>query len=367
MTSRAQRRSPFPAGLAAGAVVLAVLVVSAAGTTRASATATGAPTLRELLGQRFVVAMRGTAPSSPLLARIRRGEVGGVVLFGSNVQSPSQLRSLTATLQRAAREAGRPPLLVATDQEGGRVRRLRWAGPEQSAVELGRSAPGRIRAEGWQAGLALRAAGINVDLAPVADVPIQGSFMAAEQRTFAATGTAVGGAATAFARGLADARVAAALKHFPGIGRATRNTDRSAVEITASRQALERDLAPFRVAVRGGAPIVMVSNATYPEIDSKPAGWSARVLDLLRNELGFRGVTITDALDGAAATRGRTLPSVAALSATAGVDLLLLTGSEASSAAAFEHVLAVAERGGLARPALLRSYGRILELKHVYG
>jgi beta-N-acetylhexosaminidase len=276
------------------------------------------------------------------------------------------VRSLVAALQREARLAGVPALLVATDQEGGQVRRLPWAGPSRSAVELGRLSPAEVRREARQAGRSLRAAGINVDLAPVADVPTRGSFMAAEQRTFGAGGVTAA-AATAFANGLADAKVAAVLKHFPGIGRATRNTDRTAVELDASRVMLEGDLTPFRAAVRAGAPMVMLSNATYPAIESKPAAWSPRVLGLLRNDLRFRGVTITDALDGAAATRRRTLASAAVLSAQAGVDLLLFTGSEASSSVAFEHVVAVAERGGIGRAALLRSYGRIMELKRIYG
>ena len=122
----------------------------------------------------------------------------------------------------------------------------------------------------------------------------------------------------AFTRGLADAHVAATAKHFPGIGRATSNTDTSLVEIRASRGALERDLAPFRAAIGAGVPMVMISNASYPALDSKPAPWSPRIQSLLRNELGFKGVTITDALDGAAATRRRTVQSVAVLSAQAG-------------------------------------------------
>ena len=153
------------------------------------------------------------------------------------------------------------------------------------------------------------------------------------------------------------------MKHFPGIGRATRNTDPSLVEIGASRGALESDLAPFRAAIGAGAPIVMISNASYPALDSKPAPWSPRIQSLLRNELGFEGVTITDALDGAAATRGRTLPSVAVLAAQAGVDLLLLTGSEASSAAAYERLVAAAAEGRIPAAALRRSYDRILALK----
>ena len=91
--------------------------------------------------------------------------------------------------------------------------------------------------------------------------------------------------------------------------------------------------------------MVMISNASYPALDSKPAPWSPRIQSLLRNELGFKGVTITDALDGAAATRGRTVQSVAVLSAQAGVDILLFTGSEASSAAAFERLVTAAAEG----------------------
>ena len=327
-----------------------------------------APTARELVGQRFVVAMRGTSPSASLLGRIRRGEVGGVILFGSNIVDRGQLRGLTATLQQAARGAGRPSLLIATDQEGGRVRRLPWAGPFPSATDLGRLGPTRIRAEATASGKALRLAGVNVDLAPVADVPAPGSFMALDQRTFGTSPPAVTDAAAAFAGGLAAARVAAAVKHFPGIGRATRNTDRSAVAIAASRAELTRsDLVPFRAAIQAGTPIVMISNAAYPALDAKPAPWSPRIQALLRRQLGFEGVTITDALDGAAATRRRTLPSVAALAAEAGIDLLLLTGSEASSAAAFERVVASAEGGRLSAAALQASYDRILELKRAYG
>lgn len=348
-------------------VVGALLLLIAPASTATRATSAAGPGLRQIVGQRFVVAMQGTTPSSALLARVRRGEVGGVILFGSNVQSAAQLRALSASLQRAARETGRPPFLVATDQEGGRVRRLRWAGPERPAPELGRLPGAAIRLEGRRAGRALRLAGVNVDLAPVGDVPVGPSFMAAERRTFASDPDAVATAATAFARGLADARVAATIKHFPGIGRAVRNTDRAAVEIVASSEDLDRDLAPFRVAIASGAPIVMMSNATYPALDAKPAAWSPRLLGLLRNELGFGGVTMTDALDGAAATRGRTLPSAAALAAQAGVDLLLLTGSEAATAAAFERVVRLAEQGRIPRASLRASYERIVELKRSYG
>lgn len=333
-----------------------------------AATAARTPTVRELVGQRFVVALSGTSASPALLERVRRGEIGGVILFGSNVVGPAQLHRLTATLQNAARAARRPPLLIATDQEGGRVRRLPWAGPVPTTTALGRQGTTRIRAEALASGKALRLAGVNVNLAPVADVPGLGSFMQREERTFAASPAAVAGATVAFARGLAGSRVAAAVKHFPGIGRATRNTDRAAVEIDVSRREIESsDLEPFRAAIAGGVPIVMISNATYPGLDAKPAPWSTRLQSLLRDDLGFQGVTISDALDGAAATRGRAVTSVAVLAAQAGIDLLLLTGSEASSAAAFARVVGAAERGRISRTALEASYVRIMTLKRAYG
>ncbi len=312
--------------------------------------------------------MAGTTPSASLLARIRKGEIGGVILFGGNIQSRSQLARAAAAMQRAARAAGRPSLLIATDQEGGRIRRLPWAGPLPSTTELGRLGAARARSEALAAGRKLRAAGVNVDLAPVLDVPTAGSFMALEQRTFGTSADRVSVAGMGFARGLAEARVAAAVKHFPGIGRATQNTDRTAVSIPIALKTLEgRDLVPFRRAVAARVPLVMISNASYPALDTKPAPWSAKIQALLRADLGFAGVTITDALEAAAATRGRSVPNVAGAAARAGIDLLLLTGSEAASAAAFEQVVRAAQRGRIAAEELRTSYERILTLKRAYA
>jgi len=312
--------------------------------------------------------MHGTSPSPGLLARIRAGEVGGVILFGANIESRSQLARAVAAMQRAARTSGRPQLLIATDQEGGEIRRLPWAGPLLPTSELGRLGRARITAEARAAGKQLRSVGVNVDLAPVADVPATGSFMALERRTFGANASDVATAATAFARGLRSARVAAAVKHFPGIGRATRNTDRTAVSLPVNLgQLASVDLLPFRKAIAAGVPMVMISNVTYPALDSKPAPWSPIIQALLRSQLGFEGVTITDALDGAAATRGRTIDGVASLAAQAGIDLLLLTGSEASSDRAYESVVRAAEHGRIPVAALRRSYERIVSLKKAYA
>jgi beta-N-acetylhexosaminidase len=358
-------RSPHLVVAALGALLAGLVAVAApsAGPAGLGARPDALPTLPELIGQRLVVAMQGTSPSRQLLARVRRGEVGGVILFGANVTSRSQLRSLTDRLQAAARAGGRPPLLVAVDQEGGDIRRLPWAGPAGSARALGREPPGAVRAAARAAGSLLRAAGVNVDLAPVLDVPVPGSFMAAEQRTFAADSARVGLLGSAFATGLGDSDVAATAKHFPGIGRAIRSTDRSAVTIEATRAELARDLRPFRRVIAAGVPLVMLSNATYSAFGPAAAGWSTRIQSLLRHELGFRGVTISDALEPAAATRGLTLTRAALLTVRAGVDLVLLTGSEASSSAVFHALVAEAGDGLISRASLRRSDQRILALK----
>lgn len=351
-----------------GALLAGLLAVTpSAGTAALGVRADVPPPLPALIGQRLVVAMQGTSPSRQLLARVRRGEVGGVILFGSNITSSPQLRSLTSRLQAAARAGGRPPLLVAVDQEGGDIRRLPWAGPAGSAAALGQESPGAVRAAARAAGSVMRASGVNVDLAPVLDVPAPRSFMAAEQRTFAAGSARVGLLGTAFATGLADSGIAATAKHFPGIGRAIRSTDRSAVTIEATQAELARDLRPFRRVIVAGIPLVMLSNATYSAFGPAAASWSTPIQSLLRHDLGFRGVTITDALEPAAATRGLTLTRVALLTVRAGVDLVLLTGSEASSAAVFHALVADAGDGLISRASLRRSDRRILALKQRFG
>jgi beta-N-acetylhexosaminidase len=325
------------------------------------------PTAAELVGSRLVVAMSGTAPSGRLLRRVRRGEVAGVILFGRNVVDEAQVARLAARLQAAARAAGRPPVLVAVDQEGGVVRRLGWAPPRRSAAELGALTPAESRAEGRATGRALRRAGVNVDLAPVADVPGPGSFMAADRRAFSADAGVVAAHVTAFARGLADAGVAATAKHFPGIGDAAVSTDRAAVEIPGGRAALAGDLVPFRRAIAAGVPLVMLANADYAAFRGRP-GWAAPIsTGLLRRGLGFRGVSITDALDAAALTRGWELERASLFAAQAGVDLLLVTGSETAGARVFRRLLRAAADGSLPRRNLERSHRRVLVLRAALG
>jgi len=362
-----QVRIPSFHAVGAAAVLIALVMGVATGEPASAGRAATTPSVRELVGQRLVVAIKGTRPSASILERIRQGEIGGVILFGGNITGPAQLQQLTSSLQAAARARGRPPLLVATDQEGGAVRRLPWAGPTSGASELGSMKSAVIRQQARTAGAALRAAGVNVDLAPVADVAGPGSFLDLQGRTYGTSPAVVSAAVSAFTLGLADAKVAGTVKHFPGLGAARQNTDQHAIRIPIGRTAFDQGLEPFKAALASGVPLVMVSNASYTTLDRKPAAWSPAVQRLLRGDLGFTGATITDALDGAAATRGMPLGSAAVLSAQAGVDLLLLIGSEASSEQAYDQLLAAAEAGRIPVASLRRSYDRVQRLKAAYA
>src|SRR4051812_10318290 len=306
-----------------------------------------APPLSRAVGRKIVTGMAGTFPSRSLRARVRKGQVGGVILFGPNV-GPGLGRAIDS-LQRAARAGGNPPLLVAVDQEGGEVKRLASLPPSRAPADMTAATAGP---EGAATGRALRARGINTNLAPVADVN-HGSFLG--RRSFGSDPGAVATAACAFAGALRTAGVNATLKHFPGLGRTTQNTDLHEVSVGASAAALRAALEPYR---RCGAStrLVMLSNATYPALDARrPAVLSHRIVTtLLRGELGFTGVTISDSL----AAPGVSSPSVAVRATRAGVDLLLYV-DERASARGYRELLRAARAGRVSRAAVLASAARI--------
>jgi beta-N-acetylhexosaminidase len=336
--------------------------------TSVAATPAASPdTLETLVGARLVVGMQGTRPSPGLLVRIRKGQVGGVILMGANVRDAAQVRSVTSSLRAAARQ-GRRRLLIMTDQEGGLTRRFGWASPAASASELGRRTEGAIRASGRSTAKALERLGVDVDLAPVADVPsVQGSFIETSDRGFSDVPLRAAKGVAAFAAGLLDGGIAPTLKHFPGLGFATTSTDDASVRIAASQAQLAPGLVPYRRAIAAGvAPLVMVSNASYAAYGNRVAAWSPRTTALLAS-LGFTGVTITDALEPLARTHRVALADAALRAARAGVDLLLMVGPERSTDAVYARLLAAARAGDLPRAALEQSRARIDELAATYA
>jgi YVTN family beta-propeller protein len=355
------------AGIAVGYTTKGGSSAEAAALARStSASRPGQVPLAKLVGQTVMGRVDGTVASADFLARVRRGEVGGVILFGNSFTSLAGLRALVASLQRAAKQGGNPPLLIATDQEGGIVKRLPNGPPTRSARELGAQGAAAARDEGAATGRYLRSLGIDVDLAPVLDVPSSPSNFLGS-RAFGSDPATVARVGGAFARGLQSARVAATAKHFPGLGTAGANTDLGQVTIGSTKANLTRRLAPFRTAVRDGTKLVMVSNAAYPALDHArlPASISPGIVaKLLRGRLGFRGVVVTDAISapGPAAYRDAAVRAV-----KAGVDIVLFTDNEAQAAAGFRSVLEAARRGQLGRAKLRQAYDRVLALKAWLG
>lgn len=312
--------------------------------------------------------MNGRAPSAALIGRARRGEIGGVIVHRWNFSRPAQLRSIARRLQAAAAAGGQPRLLIAVDQEGGSVKTVPWAAPTLAPGRMG--SVGTAFEQGVRTGTALGRLGVNVDFAPVADVPAsRASFVYRQGRAWSFDAGTTAALAGAFALGLGQARELATMKHFPGLGFATANTDHAVVRIRASKAQLAAGLTPYRQAVAQRVPLVMLSNAVYVAYDRvHAAGWSRAIsTHLLRRGLGFRGVTITDSLDGAARTRRIRPNALAVAAANAGTDLILLTGRESATSAVHAALLRAAQDGRLERASLQASYRRILALKASLG
>jgi len=323
-------------------------------------------TARQLAGQRIVCGFAGRSAPSGLVQAIGAGEVGGVILFGRNVSSRAQVRSLTTALQGTQRPAGlRDPLIVSIDQEGGQVKRLPGP-PKMSAAAMGRRGAALGRRQGAATGASLAGVGINVDLAPVLDVARPRGFIAEQRRGFASKPARVAAVGVAFARGLQGVGVAATAKHFPGLGSTAANTDLRPSRIALEARKLRRvDEAPYRRFAAAGGKLVMVSSARYPRLGAGkvPASQSPRIVtDELRGRVGFTGVTISDSLEAPGATAGAGPAKVALRAARAGIDLLLYVHCDAAAKAA--GVLANAlETGRLDRAAFETSVERVLALR----
>ena len=317
--------------------------------------------LEQQVGQLLVLSFDGVEAPEYIHRLLRRGQGAGVILFGKNVAGPDALRALTAGFQRAARGGA----LVATDQEGGAIRSVAFAPPESSQAALG--TPAAARASASAAARALRRAGLNLNLAPVADVGSSGSVVAG--RAFPGDATTVGGLVEASVRAHSRERVAATVKHFPGLGSARDNTDDAPVTIDAPRTQLERsDLPPFRAASRAGVPLVMTSHALYPAYDRARIASQSPVLiqRVLRRELGFRGVVVTDSIEAEAVTARSDVAVAAERAVEAGSDLVLMTGS-GSWREIYPQLLRRARSSAGFRARVREAAGRVIALKRRLG
>jgi beta-N-acetylhexosaminidase len=325
---------------------------------RAAVSAVEKLSLRHQVGQLIVMRFDGPGPPEYVPRALRAGRAAGVILFKDNIESPAALRKLVRTLQRGAQGSA----LVATDQEGGDIRNLTWARPVQSQGAT--STPERARADARGAARDLRAAGVNVNLAPVADVASGGGSVMSG-RAFPGGPGEVSALTRAAVEGYRGTRVAATVKHFPGLGGATENTDQTPVTLERTpAQLLGEDLPPFRAAIAARVPLVMASHALYPSLDPDAIASQSRYVlhRLLRQRLGFRGVVVTDSLEAKAVTE-RAGPAVAAVrSVRAGADLVLTTGA-GSHLRVLRALVAEAQRSPAFRKRVEESAARVLALK----
>src|SRR4051794_6952888 len=317
--------------------------------------------LERQIGEVLMIAFHGTTPPGYVQRTLRQGRAGGVILFRANAPTPAVTRALTRRLQRA----GRGRVLIAADQEGGSIRILGWAAPPLSQGATTSAASAHTQAQA--AARDLEAAGVNVTLAPVADVAGPGSVMSG--RAFPGGAADVAGLTRAAVSGYRGTKVAATLKHFPGLGEAGTNTDDGPATISSPRAAVAtRDLPPFAAGIKAGARLVMASHALFTGLDSKNIASQSRPIltTLLRGKLGFKGVVITDSMEAAAVLKRSSLELAALRSVAAGADMLLLTGP-GSFPSVYRQLLTGAKQSERFRARIAEAAARVIALKRSLG
>jgi beta-N-acetylhexosaminidase len=333
--------------------------------------------LAQLAGQRVIYSYRGLAPPAELLGLIRHGEAAGVIFFSHNIASQPQIAKVIGELEQANSSPLNPvrePLLLMTDQEGGMIRRMAGA-PLLSERQIGAAGDpaAASSAAGASAAVNLRAAGMNVNLAPVLDVYRQpGDFDDQYGRSYSTDSAAVSVLGADFITAQQHASVAATAKHFPGLGAATRKQDTDKVPVTISQPASvirSTDELPYKAAIAAGVRLVMLSWAVYPALaPGRPAGLSSVIVGDLRRRLGFQGVTITDALEAGALRPFGTIQNRSRLAAAAGMDLLLCSQQGYTEGAQAVAGLEAGYRDGqLGQRAFTAAVQRVLALRASLG
>lgn len=340
-------------------------------------------TLEQAVGQMLLVGFRGLELDAETHALLRDLKPGGVILFDRdgpssgelprNIESPDQLRALTAALQRAADI----PLLIAIDAEGGYVNRLKekygFAVVVPTALTLGAGSVGETAAVAADLAAEMADLGLNWNLAPVADVNIDPESPAIGhwERSFSDDPAQVAAHARAFAQSLSDAGVAPTLKHFPGHGSASGDTHLGVTDVTATWQR-ETELAPYRQLFdQGYDGAVMTAHIVNRQLDAdaRPATLSPAVMtDLLRGQLGFEGAIVSDDMQMGAILEQYPLTEAVLQAIRAGVDIILIANQAGDYSLTHiyrvrDAILQAVESGQLPRERIYESAQRILTLK----
>ena len=369
------------------AVLPALLLLLAAAPAISCRSEAESLTLEQAVGQMLLVGFRGLELESEVRALLREVQPGGVVLFDydgpsrgelpRNIESPDQLRALTAQLQ----EFAGIPLLIAIDAEGGYVNRLKekygFAVLVPTAQALGAGPVAETASIAAALAAELAQAGINWDLAPVVDINIDPESPAIGhwERSFSDDPTVVAAHAEAFLAALQDGGIAPTLKHFPGHGSASGDTHLGVTDVTETYQQ-ETELAPYRALIDAGYDgAVMTAHIVNRQLDpsGRPATLSRAIMtDLLRGELGFNGVIVSDDMQMGAIVEQYSLNQAAIEAIQAGVDIIVLANQAGDYALANVYqvrdaILNAVASGQIPKAQIYKSATRILTLKRAHN
>ncbi len=328
--------------------------------------------IEQAIGQKLLLAFTGKdKPSDEIVHAVREYKASGITFFRSlNIDEPVQVRQLTESLQRLARDLNLPPLLIATDQEGGQLMAV-GEGTTQLPGNMALGATGSAdlaRRAGEVLGRELSAMGINVNYAPSVDVNLNPQNPVVGTRSFGENPSVVADLASAMIQGIQSQGVAATAKHFPGHGDTASDSHHGLPSVPHSLERLQAvELIPFQAAIQAGVKLMMTAHLALPALDgpdAPPATLSRNILNnLLRKELGFEGVSITDAMDMHAIRQGEFLGEDAVRAVNAGADLLLLTSDPSDQERVYRSLMQAAQTGSLDLDEIKASAQRIQSLK----
>ena len=334
---------------------------------RVAALARGMSTERKV-AQLFLFGFRGTDSSADIFGRLRRLDLGGIVVSSANYVDQTQLSALTGEAAAVARQSRHVPPWVFASQAGGELNSFPDLPPTAAPADL-RSARA-ARAEARSSASSLRALGVNAVLGPVIDVGSTETGSALGTRVYSDDPEEVAAYANATVRAYRAERVFSAPAHLPGLGATDQSTQDGPATVGLGLDELrQRDLMPFEAAISAGAPGIMIGSALYPFSDFTVPASLTRVVDsaLLRRELKFKGVSMTDDLADPAITALYTVPDAAVRAFNAGADMLYISGAAGDQQAAYIAVLRAVQRGRVPRDRLNEAVGRVLLAKQDYS
>ena len=323
-------------------------------------------TMADRVGQMIMGGFHGLTPPPYLLEWLQEGRLGGVILFSRNVESPTQLAELVASLQAAAKF----PLLISIDQEGGTVARLRETfteSPGAMALASGTNdSDGMVQAADAVLGQEMKALGINWTYAPVVDLFYNAQNPSLGTRSFGNDAESVAGYAAAAVRGFQEQGVSACVKHFPGLGNTAIDTHEALPRLKTSLEHLRViDMMPYRSAVAAGVGSIMTTHTIFEAIDPEyPVPLSEHVIHrLIRDELGFDGVVTSDCMEMKAIDDHYEVAEATVRAARAGVDIILYSHTPEKQAQAYDALLKAVEVGNVPEEVVVRASERVRKLK----